>query len=244
MTKFDANHEVFAQSEYQAVIGIMSKCVLSNHAQHCTLDVSTLRRYCTELHSTQLHSNMYFLPSEVLIIITNFLPNDGITDLMLLSRNFNALVTPRLKNIDQEMATMNQSITSFKPKLKPELSDCEWIPQLNLERFEPIGFVAKRRMKEAFKRIEDAFLHCSHYAGERVPLERFKERMSLERFKDATFLRIFSALVSRPKFREEYKIRLDMSNYIHSVCEFVLETRYSETCHDLKRIWSFYDSDR
>ncbi|KAI1692595.1 hypothetical protein DdX_21165 [Ditylenchus destructor] len=81
---------------------------------------------------------MSSLPNDIFYNITNFLPNDDITDLMLMSRNFNAHVTLRLKKIDQEMATMNQCIKSFMPNPVPK-DDCEWIPQLNLKRFEPIG---------------------------------------------------------------------------------------------------------
>ncbi|KAI1701766.1 RWD domain-containing protein [Ditylenchus destructor] len=44
---------------------------------------------------------MCSLPNEVFSVITNFLPNDDIIDLMFLSRNFNTLVTPRLKQIDE-----------------------------------------------------------------------------------------------------------------------------------------------
>ncbi|KAI1703441.1 hypothetical protein Ddc_16549 [Ditylenchus destructor] len=82
---------------------------------------------------------MFYLPNEVLSVITKFLPNDDVIDLMLLSRNFNALVTPRLREIDQEMSNMNQSIESFMPMPAPDETDNVWISQLNLKKFEPIG---------------------------------------------------------------------------------------------------------
>ncbi|KAI1706846.1 hypothetical protein Ddc_15113 [Ditylenchus destructor] len=82
---------------------------------------------------------MSSLPNEIFSDVTNFLPNDDITDLMLMSKTFNALVTPRLKKINQEMSTMDQSIKSFMPSPAPDPTDCKWISQLNLKRFEPIG---------------------------------------------------------------------------------------------------------
>ncbi|KAI1697112.1 hypothetical protein DdX_18675 [Ditylenchus destructor] len=82
---------------------------------------------------------MSSLPNEIFFDISNFLPNDDITDLMLMSRTFNALVTPRLQKINQEMTTMNQSIESFMPTPAPHHTDNDWIAQLNLKKFEPIG---------------------------------------------------------------------------------------------------------
>ncbi|KAI1731120.1 hypothetical protein Ddc_03849 [Ditylenchus destructor] len=66
---------------------------------------------------------MSFLPNEIFLDMTNFLPNNDITDLMLLSRKFNAFVTPRLQKIDQEMATMNQTIESLMPSPAPNFYD-------------------------------------------------------------------------------------------------------------------------
>ncbi|KAI1707489.1 hypothetical protein Ddc_14774 [Ditylenchus destructor] len=97
---------------------------------------------------------MSSLPNEIFADLTNFLPNDDITDLMLLSRTFNTLVTPRLKKIDQEMSTTNQSIKSFMPSPEPDPSDNEWIAKLNLKRFLPIGSEAKKPMKKLIRNKE------------------------------------------------------------------------------------------
>ncbi|KAI1703830.1 hypothetical protein DdX_14669 [Ditylenchus destructor] len=184
------------------------------------------------------------LPNEIVAVITNFLPNDDITDLMLLSRNFNALVTPRLEKFNQEMATMDQHIKSFMPIPAPDPTDCEWISQLDLKRFEPIGSEAKKRMREVFEKEEDDLLNCLRRAGDwNAPLDTFKEAMSLERYDDATFLRILSALLSKPGFREEYNVSLDLARYIKFLCNLRLDVRYGRTFRDVKRIWLFYNSD-
>ncbi|KAI1703439.1 hypothetical protein Ddc_16547 [Ditylenchus destructor] len=188
---------------------------------------------------------MSYLPSEVVSVITKFLPNDDITDLMFLSRNFNALVTPRLREIDQEMATMNQSIESFMPMPAPDETDSNWITQLNLQRFEPVGSEAKKRMKEVFKEDsrENAFLKCVRNAKDRnVSLHRFKQILSLERFDDPTFLRVLCVLLSRPKFCEEYNVMCSMAGYIHLICKHRLEHRYGQTFRDVELIWAFYHS--
>ncbi|KAI1700966.1 UDP-glucoronosyl and UDP-glucosyl transferase domain-containing protein [Ditylenchus destructor] len=156
---------------------------------------------------TNSYLAMSFLPNEIVYDITNFLPNDDITDQMLMSRNFNVLVTPRLKKIDQEMTTMNQSIESFMPSPAP--ADNEWIPQLNLKRFEPIGSEAKKRMKKVFENrtdIIDCLFKINNPDMRSTLLPRLKKEMSLERFDDPTFLRILGALIAQPKFRQEYNV--------------------------------------
>ncbi|KAI1703445.1 hypothetical protein Ddc_16553 [Ditylenchus destructor] len=182
---------------------------------------------------------MSSLPNEIFSDITNLLPNDDITDLMLLSRKFNALVTPRLKKIDEEMATVNQSIESFMPSPEPSPTDNEWISQLNLKRFEPIGSEAKSRMKELFEK-EDFMNSMRKKEDRNVFILRFREAMSLERFDVTSFLRILGALVLAPKFRQEYNVPGHAVEFIHYVCKFHLATFYKETIHDLDRIWLFY----
>ncbi|KAI1701410.1 hypothetical protein Ddc_17634 [Ditylenchus destructor] len=151
---------------------------------------------------------MTYLPNEVLTIITKFLPTDDITDLMLLSRNFNALVTPRLQKIDQEVATINQSIESFITLPAP---GGKWNSQLILKQFEPSDSKAKERMKEVFEN-ENTFLYCLQDARpNNGMLEKLKEKMSLERFDDPTFMGILGALISVPKFRQDYNISLKFS---------------------------------
>ncbi|KAI1700949.1 hypothetical protein DdX_16387 [Ditylenchus destructor] len=122
-------------------------------------------------------NNMSSLPNEILYNISNFLPNDDITDLMLMSRNFNALVTLRLKKIDQEMATMNQSIKSNVPG-SPE---SVWISQLNLKRYEPIGSKAKKRMNDVIEILPRTNQSGFEILDWKADLLIFKERMSLER---------------------------------------------------------------
>ncbi|KAI1701413.1 hypothetical protein Ddc_17637 [Ditylenchus destructor] len=194
---------------------------------------------------------MPFLPNEIFADLTKFLPNDDITDLMLLSRKFNALVTPRLQKIDEEMATMNQSIKSPVP----EISDDEWISQLNFKRFDPIGSKAKKRMQEAFMN-EIELLDCLNEATldngmlkshkeslkelldylhkatlDKGMLKSLKERMSLERFDDITFYRILAGLVSVPKFRQDYNISLEFSQLIR---------RHVNQAIALKHEWSVF----
>ncbi|KAI1694007.1 hypothetical protein DdX_20340 [Ditylenchus destructor] len=149
---------------------------------------------------------MSSLPSEIFSDITNFLPNDDITDLMLMAKTFNALVTPRLKKIDEDRATMNQSIKSPVPEIK----DGEWIAQLDLKRFEPIGSVAKKRMKDVIERI------CIEEL--KWEIMGLKEVMSLERFDDATFLRILWALLAKPEFRQEYNISQEAAGILQFIC--------------------------
>ncbi|KAI1699521.1 hypothetical protein DdX_17274 [Ditylenchus destructor] len=153
---------------------------------------------------------MASLPNEIFYDMTNFLPNDDIIDLMLLSRNFNGLVAPRLRKIDQEMATMDQSVKSlFSPSaLHP---GSEYISEQNLKRIEPVGSKAKKRMKEVFedkKELQDCLGNATLNTG---MLDGLKKRMSLERFGDATFLRILKALFTTPKFLQDYNISLNIS---------------------------------
>ncbi|KAI1707487.1 hypothetical protein Ddc_14772 [Ditylenchus destructor] len=132
---------------------------------------------------------MSSLPNEMVSKITNFLPNSGITDLMLTSRNFNALVTPRLRKIDEGIV--------------PDPAH-EWVSQSNLKQYEPIGSAAKKRMRAVFEKDEDELLNCLRRPGySKVPLQRFKEKMSLQRFDDAIFLRILSTLLLNPEFRKK-----------------------------------------
>ncbi|KAI1699520.1 hypothetical protein DdX_17273 [Ditylenchus destructor] len=178
---------------------------------------------------------MSSLPNEIFSDMTKFLPNDNITDLMLMSRNFNALVTPRLKKIDEEMATMNQSIGSFMPSPAPE-NDHEWIPQLNLKRFEPIGSKAKKRVKEVLENEKN--LNENHVFDGMI--DRLKEGMSLDRFDNISFLRILGALISTPKFRQEYNIPFELAYYFSLTLTLILDSRYDEFHDDVHRIWAFY----
>ncbi|KAI1700956.1 hypothetical protein DdX_16395 [Ditylenchus destructor] len=60
----------------------------------------------------------------------------------------------------------------------------EWMPQLNLKKFEAIGSEAKKRMKDAFRNQND-FLHCIGFKVRNWTLYRvLKKRLSLERFKE------------------------------------------------------------
>ncbi|KAI1695987.1 hypothetical protein DdX_19278 [Ditylenchus destructor] len=216
---------------------------------------------------------MSSLPNEIFYNITNFLPNDDITDLMLMSRNFNALVTPRLKKIEQEIATMNQSVESFMPSPAPDRSDHEWISQLNLERFEPIGyeasylskfadpevnilskFQAKKRMREVFENhveLRDCVTNMTIPSVRATMLPRLKERMSLDRFDDPSFLRIVGALVAKPKFRQEYNVP-SMLPRIMTLCYLELAQHgpiypnvdeMKELYIDVLRILSFYQNN-
>ncbi|KAI1699517.1 hypothetical protein DdX_17269 [Ditylenchus destructor] len=193
---------------------------------------------------------MSLLPTELFSDITNFLPNDDITDLMLLSKNFNSLVTPRLQKIDQEMATMNQTIETFMPVPMPDSADLtdEWISQLNLKKFEPIGSQAKRRMREVFRHPDD-LLCCLQNAEMGVgSLDKLQKGMSLERFDDATFLRILGALVGTPKFRQEYNISYNFfasSKFMYYISCLHLNACKAMPVHglilfgDVLKIWSF-----
>ncbi|KAI1699931.1 hypothetical protein DdX_17024 [Ditylenchus destructor] len=192
---------------------------------------------------TNSYLAMSFLPNEIFYDITNFLPNDDITDQMLLSRNFNALVTPRLQKIDQEMTTMNQSIESFMPSPAP--ADNEWIFQLNLKRFEPIGSEAKQRMKTVLENrddVRDCLLNIEKSDMRSTLLPKLKERMSLERFDDPTFLRILGALIAQPKFRQEYNVWPKFPRAMLAC--FMLIELYgiypNASFDDVKRILEFY----
>ncbi|KAI1695988.1 hypothetical protein DdX_16391 [Ditylenchus destructor] len=177
-------------------------------------------------------------PTEVLSVITNFLPIDDITDLMLLSKQFSALAAPRLRPIDEEMATMNQSIKSFLPVGN------EWISQLDFKRFLPIGSQAKNRMKSVFENrylrvclgnIENSDLRATM-------LPRIKERMSLERFDDPTFLRILGALIARPEFRQEYNVCTNLTVCV-KICYQVIADHFiypNDSFLDVMRILGFY----
>ncbi|KAI1703831.1 hypothetical protein DdX_14670 [Ditylenchus destructor] len=172
---------------------------------------------------------MSSLPNEIFSDITNFLPNDDITDLMLMSRNFNAHVTPRLKKIDQEMATTDQSIESFMPSPEPDPTDNEWISQLNLKKFLQIGTEAKKRLKEFLMNEKIDFLTSF------LPqVFRYKEKMSLERFDDKTFLYILCVLIAMPNFRQEYNISQDAAKCVQLFCSLRVDTA---------RIWWFYNSN-
>ncbi|KAI1707490.1 hypothetical protein Ddc_14775 [Ditylenchus destructor] len=181
---------------------------------------------------------MSSLPNEILRDLTNFLDNDDITDRMLLSRNFNAVVTPRLLKIDQEMATMNQSIKSFMPSPTPDHTDNEWISQLDLKRFEPIGSEAKNRMEEAFgyKYYLPHIIRDAKKYSNFGMLKHVKKRMSLERFKDKTFMRILGALLATPEFLEEYNVS---DNYARTITSFA--NKYYGPFNDVVRMWAFYD---
>ncbi|KAI1695993.1 hypothetical protein DdX_19284 [Ditylenchus destructor] len=148
------------------------------------------------------------LPNEIFADLTRFLPNSGITDLMLMSRKFNALVTPRLKKIDQGIV--------------PDPAHA-WISPLNLKQYEPIGSAAKKRMREVFEKEEDDLLNCLRRAGDwKVPLKKFKEKMSLQRFDDATFLRILNTLLSNPEFRRKYNVSRNMAGYLYTTFDLTL----------------------
>ncbi|KAI1699936.1 hypothetical protein DdX_17029 [Ditylenchus destructor] len=182
---------------------------------------------------------MSSLPNEIFSDMTKFLPNDDITDLMHMSRKFNALVTPRLKKIDQEMTTMNQSIKSFMASTVTD-DDDEWISQLNLKRFEPIGSKAKKAMKEVFAKVDDLKCLCDgSMALGHDTLDRFKEGMSLERFDDATFLRILGALVATPKFRQEYNVPFEFADDFVLTLLFRYQNYYGRF-DDVERIWTSY----
>ncbi|KAI1697110.1 hypothetical protein DdX_18672 [Ditylenchus destructor] len=205
-------------------------------AHHLIINQHILFRYrCST-------SRMSSLPNEIFSDITNFLPNDDITDLMLMSRTFKTLVTPRLQKINQEMTTMDQSIESFMPTPAPDFTDHEWIVQLNLKKFEPIGSEAKKRMKDAFEDEDEILDHLRDATLNTGMLDELKARVSLERFDDKTFLRILSAFILVPKFREEYNISEFKGRVI--VCTaiplMVGQPLNVEAYEDLRRISKFY----
>ncbi|KAI1700817.1 hypothetical protein Ddc_17926 [Ditylenchus destructor] len=188
---------------------------------------------------------MSSLLSEIFFDITKFLPNDDITDLMLLSRKFNALVVPRLQKIDQEMSTMNQSIKSFMPSPAPEPTDNEWISQLNLKRFEPIGSKAKKLMRKAFMNqvvIQYCLVNVEDSDAQTWMLQKLKKEMFLERFDDPSFLRIFGALIATPKFRQEYNVSRKLLRYIEMFyIQLAMRNIYpNDSFVDMLQILSFY----
>ncbi|KAI1695990.1 hypothetical protein DdX_19281 [Ditylenchus destructor] len=189
---------------------------------------------------------MSSLPNEIFADVTNFLPNNDITDLMLMSRTFNALVTPRLQKIDQEMSTMNQSIKSFMPMPAPDPADNEWITKLDLKRFLPIGSEAKKPMKKLIKNtkfVQYCLCNVHHPDVRNGKLQRLKRKMSLERFDDPTFLRILGALIAIPEFRQEYNIWGWQTGSVE-LCYQMLDLHHVYPGHDfgdVKRILVFYD---
>ncbi|KAI1700818.1 hypothetical protein Ddc_17927 [Ditylenchus destructor] len=91
---------------------------------------------------------MSSLPSEIFSNITNFLPTDNITDLMLLSRKFNAVVTPRLKKIDQAKKRMKETFENDDKLLNSLVTATlntgmldELKERMSLERFDDTTFV-------------------------------------------------------------------------------------------------------
>ncbi|KAI1707495.1 hypothetical protein Ddc_14780 [Ditylenchus destructor] len=188
---------------------------------------------------------MSSIPNEVLSVITRFLADDHVADLILLSRNFNAHVTPRLKKIDEEMATMNQSIKSFTPFPAPDSTDNEWISQLDLKRFLPIGSEAKKQMKKVFENyvdLRDSLGYTENPDVRSRLLPILKKRMSLERFDDPTFLRIVGALIATPKFRQEYNVEPLLTFLVSVYCvEHAMTHTYGyDTFHDVHQIMAFY----
>ncbi|KAI1700962.1 hypothetical protein DdX_16401 [Ditylenchus destructor] len=152
--------------------------------------------------------------SSLYSIITGFLPKDDITDLMLMSRNFNAFVTPRLQKIDEEMATMNQSMVLLVPRHLSDRSFCSLIShnvQGILKRCKPIGTEAKKRMRKVFQNRQDIINYLRNATSGFGILDSLKKRMSLQRFEDKTFLYILCVLVSTPKFRQVYNVRKSLA---------------------------------
>ncbi|KAI1699568.1 hypothetical protein Ddc_18512 [Ditylenchus destructor] len=194
---------------------------------------------------------MSSLPNEIFADLTNFLPNDDVTDLMLLSKKFNALVTRRLQKIDEDRAIMNQSIDTFLPSPAPEYTNDGWISQLNLKRFEPIGSKAKNQVKQLFENNKE-FEKCFHKLDGELELDigtldSLKEKMSLERFDDPTFLRILFTLVALPKFRQEYNISNEFAKYFHKwLYQFAIRLQFHLSFSyysDVTRIWKFYNKN-
>ncbi|KAI1713349.1 hypothetical protein Ddc_12004 [Ditylenchus destructor] len=82
---------------------------------------------------------MSALPNEISFDITNFLPNDDVTDLMLVSRNFNALVTPRLQKINEAKKRMKdifQSLSGYRYESLVRVKE-----RMSLERFDDATFL-------------------------------------------------------------------------------------------------------
>ncbi|KAI1707492.1 hypothetical protein Ddc_14777 [Ditylenchus destructor] len=108
------------------------------------------------------------------------------------------------------MTTMNQSIKSPVAGV----TDDEWISQLNLKQFEPIGSQSKKRMREAFEILHKSF----ETAPWNVNVVRYKKRMSLGRFDDATFWRILKALLARPEFCHAYNVSEQLVINVNYLC--------------------------
>ncbi|KAI1703813.1 hypothetical protein DdX_14649 [Ditylenchus destructor] len=112
---------------------------------------------------------------------------------------------------------MNQSIESPDPEIK----DGDWIAQLDLKRFEPIGSVAKKHMREMFA-TADKFLPNARDDE----WAEIKEKMSLERFSYWTFLRIFCALLSSEEFRGNHSIPSDTAKEFHNAAGDLKQANY------------------
>ncbi|KAI1699563.1 hypothetical protein Ddc_18507 [Ditylenchus destructor] len=141
------------------------------------------------------------------------------------------------------MATVNQCIKSFIPKPAPK-DDSEWISQLNLKKFEPIGSKAKKAMKKVFANDVDFKCLCngSMVLG-RDTFDRFKEGLSLERFDDATFLRILGALVATPKFRQDFNVPFELAHDFIYVCLSCLYENYFGSFDDVILIWQICEEN-
>ncbi|KAI1692593.1 hypothetical protein DdX_21163 [Ditylenchus destructor] len=130
---------------------------------------------------------------------------------------------------------MNQSIASFMPSPEHDRSDNEWISQLNLKRFEPIGFKAKKAMRKVLVNDDNLM-----YLGRNTMDITLKEKLSLERFDDPTSLRIFCALLASPKFRQEYNVPLKLAfKHVAWLSLFY----HDDSFNDVIRIWAFYEEN-
>ncbi|KAI1703816.1 hypothetical protein DdX_14652 [Ditylenchus destructor] len=144
---------------------------------------------------------------------------------------------------------MNQSIKSFMPSPAPAATDHEWVSQLNLTRFEPIGSETKKRMKDLFENQKDIknllLINLPNSLDDlKIPsLCKLKERMSLSRFDDATFLRIFCVQIATPKFRQEYNISHSDAAHMYylAIALKYLFANYSGTFDDVFRICLYYN---
>ncbi|KAI1693342.1 hypothetical protein Ddc_22900 [Ditylenchus destructor] len=105
----------------------------------------------------------------------------------------------------------------------------EWILQLNLKRFEPIGSIAKKRMKEAFGELENLKKSLGT-----TKFDEYQKRMSLERFNRESFYRIMDALMARQTFRQEYNISYELARWVTLIYQL-------KSFDDVRRIWSFYN---
>ncbi|KAI1700959.1 hypothetical protein DdX_16398 [Ditylenchus destructor] len=98
---------------------------------------------------------MSSLPNEIFYNISKFLPNDDITDLMLMSKKFNGLVTPRLQKIDQAKRRFTEVLEEDYKELAREIAPilgfwngiCDqdkvdkYKERMSLERFDNATFV-------------------------------------------------------------------------------------------------------